>query len=193
MTSQPQSAPLFVGNHLALDFINTEYGVGPRHHECLGNDHDVAEWLNQAGCLDERVGEPPAGLAVLAHQLRECAKAIMAAIATSNTVDLTLVNHILEVGRPTAELVHNSTDNTFRLVENRRWTNPAALLEPVAKSLAGLLAEYDLQRIRECEAPDCTLLFYDQSKSQRRRWCSMSSCGNRMKAATHRARKNARQ
>ncbi|NEJ40784.1 CGNR zinc finger domain-containing protein, partial [Rhizobium ruizarguesonis] len=36
---------------------------------------------------------------------------------------------------------------------------------------------------------DCTLFFLDTTKSHRRRWCSMALCGNRMKVAAFRSRK----
>lgn len=43
-------------------------------------------------------------------------------------------------------------------------------------------------RFRICDNETCRWLFYDESRAGRRRWCSMSSCGNRAKAARHRAR-----
>ena len=50
------------------------------------------------------------------------------------------------------------------------------------------LTEGDLQRVRTCEAHDCTLVFEDTTRSGRRRWCSMALCGNRMKVAAFRSR-----
>jgi hypothetical protein len=35
---------------------------------------------------------------------------------------------------------------------------------------------------------DCELVFYDESRSNNRRWCSMQRCGNRAKVRAHRAR-----
>ncbi|SDH36731.1 CGNR zinc finger domain-containing protein [Nonomuraea jiangxiensis] len=41
-------------------------------------------------------------------------------------------------------------------------------------------------RLRACENTDeCTLFYVDHSKSNSARWCSMSGCGNRMKARRH--------
>jgi predicted RNA-binding Zn ribbon-like protein len=34
----------------------------------------------------------------------------------------------------------------------------------------------------------CRWVFYDESRAGKRRWCDMASCGNRAKAARHRAR-----
>ncbi|MEU0089562.1 CGNR zinc finger domain-containing protein [Kribbella sp. NPDC006257] len=44
-------------------------------------------------------------------------------------------------------------------------------------------------RLRPCEnAEECTLFLIDRSKANARRWCSMSTCGNRLKARRHQAR-----
>lgn len=43
-------------------------------------------------------------------------------------------------------------------------------------------------RIRRCSAEDCDLVFYDGSRPNARRWCSMQRCGNRAKVRTHRNR-----
>ena len=44
------------------------------------------------------------------------------------------------------------------------------------------------ERIRECAADGCRLIFYDDSRSNNRRWCSMQRCGNRAKVRAHRSR-----
>lgn len=40
-------------------------------------------------------------------------------------------------------------------------------------------------RLRPCANPECRLFFLDRSRTNRGRWCSMASCGNRMKARRH--------
>jgi len=56
--------------------------------------------------------------------------------------------------------------------------------ERIAREVAGPGAD----RIRICANDLCRYPFYDRSPSGRRRWCDMASCGNRAKAARHRAR-----
>ena len=41
------------------------------------------------------------------------------------------------------------------------------------------------RRVRRCANPECGWLFLDDSRAGKRRWCSMSSCGNRAKARRH--------
>jgi predicted RNA-binding Zn ribbon-like protein len=60
-----------------------------------------------------------------------------------------------------------------------------ALLAPVLWSAADLLVGSQLPRVRQCGNPACGWLFFDNSKSGNRRWCSMSACGNRAKAHRH--------
>lgn len=46
----------------------------------------------------------------------------------------------------------------------------------------------DPERIRRCAAPDCRLVFHDESRTGTRRWCSMQRCGNRAKVRAFRDR-----
>lgn len=191
MSSVTSGTPLFIANNLALDFINTEYGVGPRHCDCFEDDHSVIEWLRLAGLLPDGSNSAPPGLLKLALALRDNAKTVILAAKTGSSADPAVINQVLEAGRPTNELEWDKASNTFRIVQRRQSMNAASLLEPVAQALVHLLSNEDLQLVRECEAHDCTLFFHDLTKSHRRRWCSMAACGNRMKAAAHRARKSA--
>ncbi len=61
----------------------------------------------------------------------------------------------------------------------------AELAEPLADALGSAEA---LERIRTCANETCRWVFYDASRTHRKRWCDMASCGNRAKAARHRAR-----
>jgi predicted RNA-binding Zn ribbon-like protein len=64
------------------------------------------------------------------------------------------------------------------------------LLAAIARSGAEIVTEGAKARIRLCANPACGLFFYDDSRTHRRRWCSMSVCGNRHKVAAF-ARKHA--
>ncbi|WP_371814821.1 CGNR zinc finger domain-containing protein [Mycobacterium sp. DL440] len=43
-------------------------------------------------------------------------------------------------------------------------------------------------RLRACANPDCQLFLIDRTKPNTKRWCSMATCGNRMKARRHHQR-----
>jgi predicted RNA-binding Zn ribbon-like protein len=43
-------------------------------------------------------------------------------------------------------------------------------------------------RLKRCANAECSLFLLDRSNANARHWCSMSSCGNRMKARRHHQR-----
>jgi len=65
------------------------------------------------------------------------------------------------------------------------------LLAAIARSAAELITEGATARLRVCSNPHCGLLFYDTSRTRRRRWCSMSRCGNRHKVRAFSRRQSA--
>ncbi|MGW0813357.1 CGNR zinc finger domain-containing protein [Streptomyces viridiviolaceus] len=74
----------------------------------------------------------------------------------------------------------------------RGWAPGATgtrLLSTVARDAIELFTGPYADRIRECGAHRCHLLFVDTSRPGRRRWCAMEHCGNREKARAHRARR----
>lgn len=87
---------------------------------------------------------------------------------------------------------HNAeTGAGFTLAHTVDFKDTASLLAPILLAAADLVNRANWQHVRRCENPSCTLWFHDKSKSHKRRWCTMSVCGNRMKAAAFRARRKA--
>src|SRR5688572_24842943 len=70
----------FLAGHAALDFLNTEYGVGSGHVESLDSDAQVVDWLTHAG-LRSAHDTLPAGkagaLLDAALQLRSSARTLV--------------------------------------------------------------------------------------------------------------------
>jgi predicted RNA-binding Zn ribbon-like protein len=64
-------------------------------------------------------------------------------------------------------------------------------LSAITREAIGLFSSANADRIRACAASDCDLIFYDDSRSNNRRWCSMQRCGNRAKVRAHRERASA--
>jgi predicted RNA-binding Zn ribbon-like protein len=91
------------------------------------------------------------------------------------------INTILRVTEGHDELVWSLSGWRLQFLakdEGLEW-----LLAAIARSGAELLVEEDKESLRECSNPNCRLLFYDDSRTHRRRWCSMALCGNRNKVA----------
>ncbi|MCO7262352.1 CGNR zinc finger domain-containing protein [Dickeya zeae] len=186
---QLSSQPLFLADNLALDFINSEYGIGDERHDCFEDDLSVLSWLETVGLVPKGTEVPP-GLLAEARQLRDAARAVVHAAMKSVAADLTVVNRMLEEGRPETRLRWDEETQRYCIDVRSGTHNPASLLWPVADALVKLVTDDKFEYVRQCEAHNCILLFHDLSKSHRRRWCSMATCGNRMKVAAFRNRKS---
>lgn len=183
------SPPLFLADNLALDFINSEYGTGDERHDCFDDDRSVIDWLLKAGLVSKGT-EAPAGLLAEAHPFRDAARAVVHAAMNAVAVDLGVINRILKEGHPLTRLQWDEETRQYHAGTHPVSNSPASLLWPVADALVKLVTGNKFEFVRQCEAHNCILLFHDLSKSHRRRWCSMATCGNRIKVAAFRNRKH---
>jgi predicted RNA-binding Zn ribbon-like protein len=192
---------LFIGNQVALDFVNTRPVQNGEPIELLPDFASLLRWFQAVGLLttdaatkieDEwgRTARAEKTIEVMREFREKLRKEILA----------------LEQGRPVArstieELNRLLTEHPMRtrLIATRqghaseRWfqvREPEDLIAPLAHSAVSLLVELDRQRIRKCA--ECVLHFHDTSKKGTRRWCSMQLCGNRHKVAAYAARQRQR-
>ncbi len=91
------------------------------------------------------------------------------------------LNDILRITEGHDELVGH--EGIWRIEFVAREGGLDWLLAAVARSGAEIVAEGTRARLRLCANPHCGLFFYDNSRTRRRRWCSMAVCGNRSKVA----------
>jgi predicted RNA-binding Zn ribbon-like protein len=193
------------GGRPCLDFVNTV--SGDRHGEArerLNGYADLVAWARQAGLVDaaqarrlaaEARRRPADADAVRrdALALREALFAVLSAAAERREPpedDLARVSSF--VGRALAHRRLACCEGGIAL----GWDDAAIALDaplwPVAASAAELLTSRgDLVRVRVCglhETHECSWVFLDTTRAHTRRWCSMSSCGNKAKARRHYAR-----
>ena len=181
--------PYFLANNLVLDFINSEYGTSDEYHDYLSDDESTVAWLKSAGCLPTDYSEVPLGISEKAKKLRTVSREMIDSAISAVEYDPVFLNNLLDRGKPAEYIEWDNTSNNFKRIKQRKNNNIESLLEPIGNSLATLLCSEEIRSIRQCEAHDCTLVFLDKTKSHRRRWCSMSLCGNRKKVAAFRSRK----
>jgi predicted RNA-binding Zn ribbon-like protein len=184
-----------VGDHVALDFLNTVLTRDGEQHDLLERDEDVRAWLatfemepvEALAFVRGRPGE----LLQHARRLRECARKMVLARKAGANSNTRVLNEFLRQGESFYELRWSSdaigASNPKRIAK-RIADSPAALMRPVADAVAELLETGDFALIKKCENPECSMLFCDLTKSHRRRWCSPALCGNRMKVAAFRER-----
>lgn len=181
MESKATSEFYFVGNNLALDFLNsatTEI-----------NTEDLARWALGAGIiaedkvdgLRESLKEDEVGHVVdFREQLRGMVEKLVSGRDISDS-EMESINKVLRHARRFAEL-DRGADGFVKKIEIE-VASAGDLLVPIAESFVDLLCYGKLEYLRKCERPDCILYFYDTTKNHRRRWCSMAVCGNRAKAS----------
>jgi hypothetical protein len=72
-------------------------------------------------------------------------------------------------------------------------TGPQWILGLVAGAVFWTLASGDWSRLKACQNDTCHEAFYDTTRKASRTWCSMTPCGNRIKARAFRRRHRTRE
>jgi predicted RNA-binding Zn ribbon-like protein len=186
----------FVAGHVALDFVNTvDWRSDPaRRHELIGDVEGLAAWARKAGLasaaertavtLAARRDRPGAERGLRrARRLRELLARLFLAIANGGRPsdrDLGRLNAFLGAALRQRRLTTKRSACVWSWATETRGVDRA--LWPIVLAAAELLTSPSRARIRACAAHGCGWLFLDTSRSQRRRWCTMASCGNRAKA-----------
>ncbi|RDI42529.1 CGNR zinc finger domain-containing protein [Nocardia mexicana] len=164
-----------VGEPLAVDLLNTRWMAAGAAQDLLTDVAGLRCWL----ATNELTGRCPADERTL-RALVSARAAIERVVHGGSAEDL---NRILDHGRIRRTLTADGPADEPD-VPKPEWL-PAWL---AADNLLRLVAETP-GRIKQCAHPQCVLYFYDTSKNGARRWHSMTTCGNRAKAARHYARK----
>jgi predicted RNA-binding Zn ribbon-like protein len=186
----PSTDFLFVGESLALDFVNTAIVVRGRPRDLLAAPADLAAWLQSVATIDAASGSAKNGHAQVVDEVtlsrskafRAALRGLFTAVIAGEpiaTVDLDALNHVLRTGFLTVDV-----DGNGQLIQAWRshGAGPDRLLLPIARSAMTLLTESDLARLHRCANERCVLLFHDTTKSGTRRWCS-TGCMNRARSS----------
>jgi predicted RNA-binding Zn ribbon-like protein len=184
------ASPLdFVGDHPALNLINTLRMSGTELIDTWQSDEDAAAWIVREGLRDTLPSTtwPRGALLRKTRNLREIARKVVEARKAKKTLPLGELNCFLE--HSVSHCILNATSRTdLHFDRVYRQKTVEQYLAPVAESVAELLSHADFNLVRHCEGEQCVLWFYDRTKAHRRRWCSPQFCGNRAKVAAFRAR-----
>ncbi len=173
---------LFIANRFCLDFINTIVAIDGQETDLLTDSASVSRWLESQGLsLAQALNNNDL------EQLRELRLLIRHWVLrppqnerdTNNRVNA--LNPYLRQHQPAKRLCVDS--DGFHLDTIDQKLNAQELMRKIADDFANLLVKETLSRVKQCSGERCILVFLDTSKSKRRRWCSMESCGNRAKAS----------
>jgi predicted RNA-binding Zn ribbon-like protein len=195
MPTSVSNLPL-LGGRLSIDFVN----VTPPNTELSWGR--LIQFLNSTNIVSTERGTQLLGLPQIDPQVAEALllKARRLGVALRKVFTAMLrkqriagewiepVNEILRITEGHDELT--GQDGVWKIEFVAREGGLDWLLAAVARSGAEIIAEGTHARLRLCANPHCGLFFYDDSRTRRRRWCSMAVCGNRNKVAAF-ARKHA--
>ena len=188
------------GGILCLDFANTvsQRQDAAHRREHLNGYPDLVSFARQSGLFSQpqakelclyAEGHLSQALRVFrkAIELREALYRAFSAIAQQRPAPADTLQQISQAALEA--LQHRSlarANGGYRWQWLRDEKHPLErVLWPIAQSAAELLTSDQLGVVRFCEAPDCEWLFLDNSRNRSRRWCDMTSCGNRQKARRH--------
>src|SRR5262245_13641741 len=176
----------------ALDFINTLDLDDGQLVEHLTDPSDAANRFTEHGLVHAEARARWSGADL--DQVRNVRRALRDVVESvvdghkPERASVDLVNATLEARQP-ARL---ELDGTAVRIGHRHAEAPVSdALAVIAEAIVDELAAGRPERFRICANDLCRWTFYDSSPTCRRRWCSMASCGNRAKAARHRAKAKA--
>lgn len=192
--------PLFLGNHPALDFLNTRPTPRGVPIELIGDGPSYAVWLEAARLLHTTTASQlrrrfgPAALeaaAAHARDLREWARDWIArwrdAPGAAYGAEAGRLNRLMARATCFPEMV--ITTDGFQVTERWRIESADGLIALVAAQIASLVATEQPALVKRCAGARCTLWFVDRTKAHSRLFCSATVCGNRAKVAAFRERR----
>jgi predicted RNA-binding Zn ribbon-like protein len=171
----------FDSGSTALDFAYTgAMGDNPAW-ERLRTPNDLSAWLEQrfpgTDTTDRDLVDAHALRAAIAHALTAIGHGTEPAPADVDVINLFAA---------TPDIPPSLAGGSRQAGRSRARAGQA--LSAMAREAVTLFGPESRERIRLCAADGCGLIFFDESRSNNRRWCSMQRCGNRAKVRAHRAR-----
>jgi predicted RNA-binding Zn ribbon-like protein len=189
---------LFLGNHVALDFLNTRPVQEGQAQELLPDFEALLRWFRAANLLTnhqvsslQRNWGKSARSERVVEKLRQFREDLRKEVlsredgANLHRTAIDRLNVLLAAHPMIATVTH--TENGLHMGLSFEPSRPEDLFAPLAYATAKLFTEADRSRLRKCG--QCVLHFLDTSKKGTRRWCSMQLCGNRLKVAAYAQRK----
>ena len=164
---------------LVQAYVNTvDLQDGP---EELTDPKTLRDWLVARRLLEPGVELDEADLKN-AVALREAIRGLIAANTGGAVypVDLATLNEAAARSRLRPKF---ASDGRARLEPDAGTAGGAtAAMGRIVAAVYAAMGEPDWSRLKLCSSPTCRWAYFDRSRNQSSRWCTMASCGNREKA-----------
>ena len=167
-------------SRMAVDFALTGGVLG---YESLFGRTDLQSWVQAGFHVEVEVSDD--GFAE-ARGMRQALWQVFRASLDDDRLPAAAISVLNSMSR-----LPPITRQLDRSVKGWHWQQPISLgqvMSAVARDAIELLAVQDRCRLRECAADNCALIFFDDSRSGRRRWCAPQRCGDRTRARDYRSR-----
>ena len=178
---------IFVAGRLCIDFTQTGGETGKRAYwERFHTPSDLSDWFSASPLHLDSVPVSHEDFAT-ALSLREAIWRAAQAIRQQEIPPAAVVDTINRIAA-FPDLPPQLTRDGLE----QAWRSPAtatAILSLIARDAIDLFTGDLRSRIRECENPNCGLMFVDASRPGQRRWCLMKRCGNIIKTSRYRKRR----
>lgn len=169
----------------SLNLVATIVKWETLHLERLRDCEDLAAWFVATGLMISRPVVAPRDLARI-KILREAIYTLVTSLLDNKRPDPASISNInrFAAHRPMALALSGSGKDLEKKLEHSTEEG----LSTIARSAIALVVSPSLERIRQCAGPSCSMLFLDNSRPGKRRWCSMNRCGNKQKKRNMKAR-----
>jgi predicted RNA-binding Zn ribbon-like protein len=171
---------------LVQDFVNTEIPEWAR--DDIATPDLLGRWLRERGLLEEDARVVAEDF-VAARELRDALRGLALLNTTSEKLDDVARGRI--VTALSAVELRVEVDAAGRPVAAPAGSGARRALSSIVAVVLEAQATGSWRRLKACRKESCGWLFYDGSRNCSSSWCSMSICGNRVKTAAYRRRREA--
>jgi predicted RNA-binding Zn ribbon-like protein len=183
--SSPGPIPHTLSDYLCIDLVNSRF----TDHTGGGLVFDRLDMRGWQRWFCDRSGvavqQPPsAAIRRQLIELRRLLRGLLESRRTPNQAARPELNAVLSVSSQLLRL--SQLGQGVELKHVWRHQDWHAVMAATVASYAELVITDGIDRVGVCGNPDCTYIFYDETRNRSRRWCDATVCGNLSRVRRHR-------
>jgi predicted RNA-binding Zn ribbon-like protein len=170
---------------LVQEFLNT-HDIEAEVDQ-LGSPPAAGRWLHRYNLIEatESIGRAEWSRAL---GVREALRSLLVANERREPVDPEALERLNQIAARSRFVLRFGEDGQAQLEPTARGVD-AAVGWVLAAALTAM-SEGTWSRLKICQRESCRWAFYDHSRNQSGKWCSMAICGNRTKVEAYRRRRS---